>query len=52
MRYKVVESIDRLNFQHKIQRLVQEGWELQGGVSMTYADDYYCFAQAMIKKDR
>lgn len=40
------------DFEGEVEQLMIEGWELQGGVSVTYdqSSDGYIFAQAFIKK--
>jgi len=42
---------DLPNFKNEIIRLCGEGWELQGGVSISgYEDGSYRLAQALVKK--
>jgi hypothetical protein len=60
MNYKVVETIESPQLEKAVIELLAQGWELQGGVSVSLAvrpnSDYECgdldarYCQAMIKR--
>jgi hypothetical protein len=55
MEYEVVEGNSSLILEENVKRRLEQGWELQGGVSVTTGSDYnnvaYSYAQAMIRRD-
>lgn len=44
----------RLEIERKVEKLLKQGWELNGGVSVATSQDdysiYYVLAQALVKK--
>ncbi|MGO4906316.1 DUF1737 domain-containing protein [Flavobacterium sp. W20_MBD1_R3] len=52
MEYKVVESWDVMIFEKEINKLLQQNWELLGGVCASYdrGNSKFQYTQAMIKK--
>ena len=54
MEYKIVNANCTEYLEEKVNELIKDGWQLQGGVSISLSesDDYMYFdcAQAMIKK--
>ena len=52
MEYKVILDDEFIKFNKRVETAQQEGWQCQGGVSVSYDsnDDAY-FAQAMVKHD-
>ena len=58
--YKIVHAISRAlcdavkYLEKEVNELLQEGWELQGGVSVSKADNgsYSAACQAMVKKEK
>jgi hypothetical protein len=54
MKYIVVQNTDRQFFEREVNRLLKDGWKLQGGVSMVILEgsmEHYRYAQAIIKED-
>jgi hypothetical protein len=51
MRYQIVEATTVQELQEKVQHLIWEGWEPQGGVSVaTYGAGSWWYYQAMIMR--
>lgn len=51
MRYVVVEAQSAAQLQLKVQDLLDQGWELQGGVSVaTYSMGSWWYFQAMVNR--
>lgn len=52
MEYRIIKAKDQDTLERNIKRCFENGWELQGGVSVC-VDHYgaYTYAQAVIKRD-
>ena len=50
--YMVVVATDRLDFEEDVRALLDDGWQLQGGVSVSFRDadePYIIYAQAIVQ---
>ena len=53
MEYLVIQSSDLILFQETINKHLNDGWKLQGGVSVIKATDWLTFyAQAIYKESK
>jgi Domain of unknown function (DUF1737) len=53
MKYRVVEAQSASELQKKVQKLIQDGWEPQGGLSVaTYAAGAWWYYQAVVSRQR
>jgi hypothetical protein len=51
MKYVVVEAQSADELQHKVQALIDQGWEPQGGVSVaTHSAGVWWYFQAMVQR--
>jgi hypothetical protein len=52
MEYKVIHHNNLYSFENEINSLLNQKWELQGGVSIAYQGGYheYVYSQAMVRK--
>lgn len=50
MMYKVVETNYRYDLMEQVDRLIQDGWRCQGGVSMCKGATRDYYSQAMVKE--
>jgi hypothetical protein len=54
MEYQVVEGYTTTTLEKNVNKLLADGWELWGGVSVahrsTYEDNEYSYAQAMVRR--
>lgn len=50
MRYIVLDEKYSFDLGVKVEKLLKEGWELQGGVSSFCTTSNYHYTQALIKK--
>ena len=48
--YKIIESTDKERLIEYVNNDIKEGFEPLGGISVTYANDYCTYAQALYKK--
>lgn len=52
MRYLIVEATSATELQEEVQRYIDEGWELQGGVAVaTYGALQWWYYQAMVLRE-
>lgn len=52
MKYKVIEETNRRSFEIEVNKLIQDGWKLLGGMSYSADYDYgVTYTQAMIFGD-
>jgi len=49
MKYKIVVEETYPELETEVNKLLKEGWKLQGGVSHSVAGIRYCFTQAIVK---
>jgi len=50
MTYHIVEAQSAAQLQEKVQELIDQGWQPQGGISVaTYAAGTWWYYQAMVK---
>lgn len=50
MDYKLISEINPVRFEIEIMKHINEGWELQGGVSVIKDNAIHHYYKAMIKK--
>lgn len=50
MKYVLAINSNPVLLEYDVNRLLKEGWALQGGVSMTHNHNQLAFAQALIKE--
>lgn len=50
-KYKLIEAFDRVEFHAKVQSAMNEGWQCQGGVSISFWSNSSTihYAQAMVR---
>lgn len=50
MHYRAVEETSPYKLQNEVEKLLEQGWKLQGGIAIMKSGmyDYYC--QAMVKE--
>lgn len=51
MKYELIvrDGIESMN--EAVNEMLQDGWQLQGGISVTATDRIYYYCQAMVKHD-
>ena len=50
MKYVVISKSDYGDFVETIEKLLDVGWKLQGGVSVRNQDDHWVYYQALVKE--
>ncbi len=50
MEYKVISCLDKYKFEIKVTECINQGWELQGGVSVIKDGTILYYYQSVIKK--
>ena len=51
MQYKILSNTNKKEFEQEVEKLIRDGWVLNGGVSVAANDDWEYYSQALIKQE-